>query len=126
MCNNSSVTLAPCEFRRIYPGHPTPSRQTLRRLAALLEEYGKSRDTVRSGQPDYMQLIINRQSFQRILVKDVKRFLKMFPYKRQTVYQLLAVKSIASLSESRPRERKLFIENHHQRRSTFPSLWIRE
>ena len=107
------MVLAQREFSRRFPGRPTPTGQTLRRLAGRLEEYGTTRDAARSGRPQSSrsaekiaavaedvaedpgvstrrratQLGINRQSLQRILVKD----LKMFPYKVQTVHQLLAV-----------------------------------
>lgn len=109
--NNSSVVLAQREFRRRFPGRPTPTAQTLRRLATNLEEYGTTRDVAKSGRPRSArsaeniaavaedvevspetstrrratQLGLSRRSLQRILVKD----LNMFPYKVQSVHQLL-------------------------------------
>ncbi|KAM8702581.1 hypothetical protein ACLKA7_001917 [Drosophila subpalustris] len=49
--NNSSVVLAQREFCRRFPGRPTPTAQTLRRLATNLEEYGTTRDVAKSGRP---------------------------------------------------------------------------
>lgn len=111
--NNLSVVLAQREFRRRFPGRPAPTAQTLRRLAANLEEYGTTRDAAKSGRPRSarsaeniaavaedvelspetstrrraLQLAISRSSLRRILVKD----LRMFPYKVQSVHQLLPV-----------------------------------
>jgi Helix-turn-helix domain (DUF4817) len=111
--NNSSVILAQREFRRQFPGRPAPTAKTFRRLATRLEETGNTRDVARRGRPRTSrsqeniaavtedveespgtstrrratQLGISRRSLQRILVKE----LKMFPYKVQTVHQLLAV-----------------------------------
>ena len=111
--NNSCVVLAQREFRRRFPGRPTPTAQTLRRLATNLEEYGTTRDVARSGGPRSAryaeniaavaedvelspktstrsrasQLASSRSSLRRILVKD----LRMFPYKVQSVHQLLPV-----------------------------------
>lgn len=111
--NNSSVVLTQREFRRRFPGRPTPTGQTLRRLATRLEETGTTRDLPKAGRPRSSrsaenitavaqdveeepgtstrqratQLGISRRSLRRILVTD----LKMFPYKVQTVHQLLAV-----------------------------------
>lgn len=111
--NNSSVVLAQREFRRRFPGRPAPTGQTLRRLAANLQEYGTTRDVAKSGRPRSArsaeniaavaadvelspetstrrrasQLAISRSSLRRILVKD----LHMYPYKVQSVHQLLPV-----------------------------------
>ncbi|KAM8702716.1 hypothetical protein ACLKA7_000846 [Drosophila subpalustris] len=49
--NNSSVVLAQREFCRRFPGRPTPTAQTLRRLATNLEENGTTRDVAKSGRP---------------------------------------------------------------------------
>ena len=49
--NNSSVVLAQREFRRRFPGLPTSTVQTLRRLAARLEETGTTRDVPMAGRP---------------------------------------------------------------------------
>ena len=49
--NNSSVVLPQREFRRRFPGLPAPTDQTLRRLATNLEEYGTTKDVVKSGWP---------------------------------------------------------------------------
>ena len=95
--------LAQREFRRRFPGRPTPTGQTLRRLATRLEETGTTRDAAKAGRPGSSrsaeniavvaqdvetsarrratQLGISRRSLRRILVED----LKMFPYKLQTV-----------------------------------------
>lgn len=111
--HNSSIVLTQREFQRRFPGRPRPTGQTLRRLARRLEETGSTRDAPKAGRPRSSrtaeniaavaqdveedpgtstrrratQLGINRRSLRRILVKD----LKMFPYKVQTVHQLLDV-----------------------------------
>jgi hypothetical protein len=111
LTNNRSVVLAQREFRRRFPGRVAPTGQTLRRLAARLEETGSTRDRSKCGRPRSSRSVENiaavaadvqenpqtstrrratqmgicRRSLQRILVKD----LRMFPYKVQTVHQLL-------------------------------------
>ena len=105
--------LAQSEFRRRFPDRPTPTGETLRRLFTRLEETGTTRDAAKAGRPRSSrsaeniaavaqdveeepgtstrrratQLGIIRRSLRRILVED----LKMFPYKVQTMHQLLAV-----------------------------------
>lgn len=49
--DNSSVVLAKREYRRRFPGRPTPTKQTLRRLATRLEETGTTRDVPKAGRP---------------------------------------------------------------------------
>ena len=113
--NNSSFALTQREFCRRFRGRPTPTGQTLRRLATRLEETGITRDAPKAGRPRSSrsaeniaavvqdvegepgtstrrratQLGISRRSLRRILVED----LKMFPYKvhHLKVHQLLAV-----------------------------------
>ena len=51
LTNNRSVILAQREFCRRFPGRPTPTGETLRRLAARLEETGTTRDAARRGRP---------------------------------------------------------------------------
>lgn len=140
LTNNRSVTLTQREFRRRFPGRPTPTGETLRRLAARLEETGTTRDAARRGRPrssrsaeniaavaeDVMeapststrrratQMGISRRSLQRILVQD----LKMFPYKVQTVHQLLAADRQSRLTYAQA------ILNHHQEEDDFSSKII--
>ena len=45
------MTLAQREFRRRFPSRPTPTGETLRLLAARLEEAGTTRDAARRGRP---------------------------------------------------------------------------
>lgn len=111
LTNNRSPILTQREFRRQFPGRPTPTAQTLRRLASRLEESGGTRDLGRRGRPrssrsagniaavaaDVVespetstrrratQFGMSQRSIRRILVHD----LKMFPYKVQSVHQLL-------------------------------------
>lgn len=47
----SYVVLAQREFRRRFPGHPTLTGQTLRRLATRLEENGTTRDIPKASRP---------------------------------------------------------------------------
>ena len=47
--NNSSVVLAQGEFRRRFPGRPTPPGQALRRLATRIEETGTTRDAPKAA-----------------------------------------------------------------------------
>ena len=44
--------LAQREFRRRFPGRPTPTGQTLRRLATRLEETGPTRDVPKAVRLD--------------------------------------------------------------------------
>lgn len=109
--NNRSVVLAQREFRRRFPNRVAPTGQTLRRLAARLEQTGTTRDLPGRGRHRTgrsveniaavaadvaeneetstrrrsTQLGVSRRTLQRILVKD----LHMFPYKVQTVHQLM-------------------------------------
>lgn len=111
LTNNRSVVLAQRAFRRRLPNRVAPTGQTFRRLAARLEQTGTTKDLAGRGRHRTgrsaeniaavaadiaetretstrrraTQLGITRRTLQRILVKD----LHMFPYKVQTVHQLM-------------------------------------
>lgn len=122
LTNFRSVVLTQREFRRQFPHRSPPCARTIKRLAERLVQTGSTRDVARSGRPRNARSIenvaavaedvqespqtstrqrctqfgISRRSLRRILVED----LKMFPYKVQTVHQLLPADSQARLTYS--------------------------
>lgn len=139
LSNNRSVVLTQREFRRRFPGRPTPTGQTLRRFATRLAEFGTTRDIHNRGRPRSRrsaeniaaveasvqadprtstrrratQLGISRRTLQRILVKD----LKMFPYKVQTVQQLLPADRQSRINYS-----QAILNLHHEEDNFFSKI----